>query len=156
MLGMGLTSPEGSLDVNDRAGLLPPSTKASSNSEEDKSDSSETLNSSLNLSSRNLPPVYVDIQEEIEHNLTQIKAQSKEIIPVTKTRFFTYIILIVTELEKLHQKRLKESFFSEDTTLQMKIIELTREITHLIKQGEIKLKELCRAEATENSDEQSK
>ena len=102
MLGMGLTSPEGSLDVNDRAGLLPPSTKASSNSEEDKSDSSETLNSSLNLSSRNLPPVYVDIQEEIEHNLTQIKAQSKEIIPVTKTRFFTYIILIVTELEKLH------------------------------------------------------
>ena len=76
---LGYTSPESTLDINDRAGLLPTSTKTSTTSEEEKSENgSETLNSSLTLSARNLPPVYVDIQEEIEHNLTQIKAQSKE------------------------------------------------------------------------------
>ena len=69
---LGYTSPEGSL-TNDRAGLLPTSTKTSTTSEEDKSDSgSEKLNNSLGMSARNLPPVYVDIQEEIEQNLTQI------------------------------------------------------------------------------------
>ena len=63
---------------------------------------------------------------------------------------------LVSELQKLHQKRLKESFFADDQTLQMKIIELTREITNLIKQGETKLKELCKAETSEKSDEQSR
>ena len=57
------------------------------------------------------------------------------------------------ELKKQHQKRIKESFFSEDSTLQMKIIENTRNITSLIKQSEMKLKELGQAEADENSDE---
>ena len=41
--------------------------------------------------------------------------------------------MLVSELQKLHQKRLKESFFADDQTLQMKIVELTREITNLIK-----------------------
>ena len=40
--------------------------------------------------------------------------------------------------------------------MQLKIVELTREITNLIKQGETKLKELCKAETNEKSDEQSK
>ena len=58
---LGYTSPEGT-QVNDRAGLLPPSTKASSNSEEEKSDGgSDKLNNSLRMSARDLPPVYVDI-----------------------------------------------------------------------------------------------
>ena len=57
---LGYTSPEGSAY-----------TKTSTTSEEDKSDSgSEHLNNSMGMSARNLPPVYVDIQEEIEQNLT--------------------------------------------------------------------------------------
>ena len=73
---LGYTSPEGT--QNDRAGLLPTSTKASSNSEEEKSDSgSDKLNSSFRMSARDLPPVYVDIQEEIESSLRSINGQSK-------------------------------------------------------------------------------
>lgn len=68
LMGSGMASPESTF--NDRNALLPTSTKASSNSEEDKSDGgSEKLNNSLIMSSRHLPPVYVDIQEEIERNM---------------------------------------------------------------------------------------
>ena len=63
---------------------------------------------------------------------------------------------IVTELNKLHQKRLKESFFSDDESLQMKIIEMTRDITSSIKHSEKELRALGEAETDESSDEQSK
>ena len=63
---------------------------------------------------------------------------------------------IVTDLKKLHQKRLKESFFSDDNTLQMKIIETTRDIMNQIKHSEKELRALGEAETDDNSDEQSK
>jgi len=87
------------------------------------------------MSARHLPPVYIDIQEEIERSMTKIKSQ-------------------MTELNKLHQKRLKESFFSDDESLQMKIIEMTRDITSSIKHSEKELRALGEAETDESSDEQ--
>ena len=56
----------------------------------------------------------------------------------------------------MHQKRIKESFFEEDETLHLNIEHKTHSITSLIKQSEIKLKELMNVRTTEKSDEQSK
>ena len=60
---------------------------------------------------------------------------------------------VVGDLKRLHQKRLKESFFSDDNTLQLKIIETTRDITNQIKHSEKELRALGEAETDENSDE---
>ena len=70
-----IKSPEVSLS-NDKGALLPPSTKASS---EDSGDlnSSGVSSGGLQMSARVLPPVYVDIQEEIESNLEEIGKLSK-------------------------------------------------------------------------------
>jgi len=46
------------------------------------------------MSARHLPPVYVDIQEEIETNLDEVNRQMKN-------------------LQKLHMQRIKNSFFSD-------------------------------------------
>ena len=55
---------------------MPQSTKASSVDDSDSkgSDGSTSLNSSgsAQMSARHLPPIYVDIQEEIETNLDEI------------------------------------------------------------------------------------
>ena len=67
-------SPEASY-VNDRGALLPTSTKASSE-EENSSEGGIQGATSIQMSSRHLPPVYVDIQEEIESNLDEINKQS--------------------------------------------------------------------------------
>ena len=67
-------SPEVSY-VNDRGALLPTSTKASSE-EENSSEGGIQGATSIQMSSRHLPPVYVDIQEEIESNLDEINKQS--------------------------------------------------------------------------------
>ena len=151
---LGYTSPENT-QVHDQAGLLPP-TRASSTFEEDKSDGdSDKFNSSLTMSARHLPPVYIDIQEEIERSMTKINSQSKQYFPVGFS-YLNVILPIVTDLKKLHQKRLKESFFSDDNTLQMKIIETTRDITNQIKHSEKELRALGEAETDESSDEQSK
>ena len=56
----------------------------------------------------------------------------------------------------MQQKRIKESFFEEDETLQLNIGHKTHKITSLIKQSELKLKELMNVRTTEKSDEQSK
>ena len=63
MLG-GYTGDNGPLS-DDRTNFMPVSTKTSTE-DENSENGSDTLNTSLNLSSRNLPPVYVDIQEEVE------------------------------------------------------------------------------------------
>ena len=80
MMGGGFSamkSPDASL-VNDKGSLLPTSTKASSNSEDDNDPNQSQLSSGNNMmSSRHLPPVYVDIQEEIEQSLEEIKSESK-------------------------------------------------------------------------------
>ena len=54
----------------DKGALLPSSTKASS--EDQDSSNEKNTNGSLAISARHLPPVYVDIQEEIEANLEEI------------------------------------------------------------------------------------
>jgi hypothetical protein len=89
------------------------------------------------LSATHLPPVYVDLQEEIESNLQEIAA-------------------LTQDLKRMHQKRIKESFFEEDETLHLNIQHKTHSITSLIKQSELKLKELMNVRTTEKSDEQSK
>ena len=68
-------SPDASY-VNDRGALLPTSTKASSE-EENSSEGGLHGASSIQMSARHLPPVYVDIQEEIESNLDEINKQSR-------------------------------------------------------------------------------
>ena len=70
-----LKSPDVSL-THDKGALLPPSTKASS---EDSGDlnSSGVSGGGLQMSARVLPPIYVDIQEEIEANLDEINKLSK-------------------------------------------------------------------------------
>ena len=60
------------------------------------------------------------------------------------------------ELKRMHQTRIKESFFEEDETLHLNIEHKTHSITSLIKQSELKLKELMNVRTTEKSDEQSK
>ena len=89
------------------------------------------------MSASHLPPVYVDLQEEIEYNLQEITT-------------------LTQDLKRMHQKRIKESFFEEDETLHLNIEHKTHSITSLIKQSELKLKELMNVRTTEKSDEQSK
>lgn len=60
------------------------------------------------------------------------------------------------DLRKLQQKRIKDSFFEDDETLQSNITLKTRDITQLIKQSDRKLKELVNARTKDPSDEQSK
>ena len=62
----------------------------------------------------------------------------------------------VKSLSKLHMQRIKDSFFSDCQTLQIKTAELSRSITTLIKESDLKLKELNRAETQDPSSEQSK
>ena len=50
---------------------------------------------------------------------------------------------LVAELKKLQQKRIGESFFEEDETVQLKISSITNLLTTLIKKSECKLKELA-------------
>lgn len=87
------------------------------------------------MSATHLPPVYVDLQEEIEYNLQEITT-------------------LTQDLKRMHQKRIKESFFEEDETLHLNIEHKTHSITSLIKQSELKLKELMNVRTTEKSDEQ--
>jgi len=56
----------------------------------------------------------------------------------------------------MHQKRIKDSFFEDDSTLQGNILIKTRDITSLIKQSESKLKELVNVKTKDRHDEQSK
>ena len=42
------------------------------------------------MSARHLPPVYVDIQEEIEQNLDEIKTESKETFFILTLTLFVY------------------------------------------------------------------
>ena len=58
-------------------------------------------------------------------------------------------MLIVDELKKLQQKRIKESFFDEDETIHLKISGITNMLTSLIKKSECKLKELSRIDCDE-------
>ena len=51
-------------------------------------------------------------------------------------------------------QRIKDSFFSDSGTLQIKTVELARLITGLIKESDLKLKELSKATASVASDEQ--
>ena len=62
MMGSGvLKSPDSSL-INDKGALLPTSTKASSNSEDDSEANQSQISSGVNMmGSRHLPPMYVDI-----------------------------------------------------------------------------------------------
>lgn len=76
-------------------------TKASSGSEGHQSDDSIELRQQP---TRQLPPLYVDIQEEIEANLLEIDAQSKRNHPKS----------IVKELRRMQQRRIKEAFFEDD------------------------------------------
>ena len=68
----------------------------------------------------------------------------------------TFFDFLVKNLQKLHMQRIKDSFFSDCQTLQIKTLELSRQITSLIKESDLKLKELSRAETQEASSEQSK
>ena len=71
-----LKSPDVSL-THDKGALLPPSTKASSEDSGDLNSSGVSGGGGLQMSARVLPPVYVDIQEEIEANLEEINKLSK-------------------------------------------------------------------------------
>ena len=62
--------------AHDKGALLPTSTKASSE-EENSEGGGLHGTSSIQMSARHLPPVYVDIQEEIETNLEEINKQSR-------------------------------------------------------------------------------
>jgi hypothetical protein len=46
----------------------------------------------------------------------------------------------VSDLRKMQQKRIKESFFDDDDKLTLNISAKTREVTNLIKASETKLK----------------
>ena len=72
---LGYSGENGPLS-DDRSNFLPVSTKTSTE-DENSENGSEKLNNSFSLSSRNLPPIYVDIQEEVEQNLTQIDSKGK-------------------------------------------------------------------------------
>ena len=130
-------APKSDEEANDGFSLLPTSTKASS--EESSSSSEYTDRKSpremLRLRrNETLPPLFIDIQEEIEANLQEINNQCK---------LFMLPSGLVIELRKLQQKRIGESFFEEDETVQIKISSTTNVLTTLIKKSEIKLKELA-------------
>lgn len=57
-------------------------------------------------------------------------------------------------LQKLHMQRIKNSFFSDSETIQIKTVELSHQIMGLIKESNLKLKELSRAETNDQSSEQ--
>ena len=61
--------------THDKGHLLPSSTKASSDDSGDNNNLSSI--SGPNIGSRHLPPIYIDIQEEIEHNLDDINNKMK-------------------------------------------------------------------------------
>ncbi len=73
---MSVKSPDASLN-NDKGALLPTSTKASSEDSGDLNVSGGGGSGTMQMSARHLPPVYVDIQEEIEANLEEISKLSK-------------------------------------------------------------------------------
>ena len=80
---LGYSGDNGPLS-DDRSNFLPVSTKTSTEDENSES-GSEKMNNSFSLSSRNLPPVYVDIQEEVEQNLTQIDSKGKSHPQITES-----------------------------------------------------------------------
>ena len=109
-------------------------TKASSVDNEDSSLSKDEFNKC------ELPPLYVDIQEEIERNLTDAN-------------------IILSQLKKLQAQRLKISFDTDEKSeqaLQNKIFDRTREVTTLIKMSEKDLKKLRDSDSDTKADEQIK
>lgn len=109
-------------------------TKASSIDNEDSSLSKDEFNKC------ELPPLYVDIQEEIERNLTDANT-------------------ILSQLKKLQAQRLKISFDTDEKSeqaLQNKIFDRTREVTTLIKMSEKDLKKLRDSDSDTKADEQIK
>ena len=109
-------------------------TKASSIDNEDSSLSKDEFNKC------ELPPLYVDIQEEIERNLTDANT-------------------ILLQLKKLQAQRLKISFDTDEKSeqaLQNKIFDRTREVTTLIKMSEKDLKKLRDSDSDTKADEQIK
>lgn len=109
-------------------------TKASSVDNEDSSLSKDEFNKC------ELPPLYVDIQEEIERNLTDANS-------------------ILSQLKKLQAQRLKISFDTDEKSeqaLQNKIFDRTREVTTLIKMSEKDLKKLRDSDSDTKADEQIK
>lgn len=109
-------------------------TKASSIDNEDSSLSKDEFNKC------ELPPLYVDIQEEIERNLTDANS-------------------ILSQLKKLQAQRLKISFDTDEKSeqaLQNKIFDRTREVTTLIKMSEKDLKKLRDSDSDTKADEQIK
>lgn len=109
-------------------------TKASSIDNEDSSLSKDEFNKC------ELPPMYVDIQEEIERNLTDANT-------------------ILSQLKKLQAQRLKISFDTDEKSeqaLQNKIFDRTREVTTLIKMSEKDLKKLRDSDSDTKADEQIK
>lgn len=109
-------------------------TKASSIDNEDSSLSKDEFNKC------ELPPMYVDIQEEIERNLTDANS-------------------ILSQLKKLQAQRLKISFDTDEKSeqaLQNKIFDRTREVTTLIKMSEKDLKKLRDSDSDTKADEQIK
>lgn len=56
----------------------------------------------------------------------------------------------------MHTQRIKNSFFSDAETLQIKTIELTRQITNRIKKCDLNLKELSKVQSSGKCDDQSK
>jgi len=79
----GLSSPQDHEKINDNQRLIPMSTKASSE------------DSSIEYGKRFLPPLWVDVQEEIERHIDEITSK-------------------MLELKKLQQKRLKVNFVDDD------------------------------------------
>jgi len=74
----------------------------------------KTQSANYLLAANHLPPAYVDIQEEIESDLSEIDKLCKIFWQVVK--FF-----IESELRNLYKRRIKESFFDDDQKLHVKI-----------------------------------
>ena len=84
----------------------------------------EEASSFIEYGQSELPPLYIDVQGEVEKNLQDANAN-------------------FLQLKKLHAKRLKISFDMSDraeTELQNSIFDKTREITQLLKTSEKNLK----------------
>lgn len=83
--------------------------------------------SSIEYGRRFLPPIWVDIYEEIERHIEEINSKSKLLLLIQ-------IFQIVTELKKMQQKRLKVNFVDDDDDesslmLQKQINVITEDIT---------------------------
>lgn len=103
--------------------------------------SSEESTTSIEYARRFLPPLWVDIQEEIERHIEEITHK-------------------MSELKRLQQKRLKVNFVSDDDdesslSLQRAIDGCTVDITQLVRASEGKLKELMKYQSDDKYDEQS-